>query len=85
MTIETKEQAIERGRADGIEDVENVLNEQGRDVVIATLRPGHVEWDEGAVNAGVAQIVGVPDALHEDYYRAYAAAARGRANEIARG
>lgn len=79
----TKEQAIEAGAQDGIDDVETVLEEQGRDVVIATLKPGHVAWDEGAINAGAAKLSGIPDEHHEAYYEAYAKAARARAEEIA--
>jgi hypothetical protein len=74
--------AVVQGEFDGIEDVETVLEEQGRDVVIATLAPGHVAWDEGAINAGAAKLVGIPDEHHEAYYAAYARAARARAEEI---
>lgn len=79
----TRKQAERLGRRDGIEDVDTVLAEQGRDSVIATLAPGSVSWDEGAINAGVARIVGVPERLERVYYRAYDEGARARAQEIA--
>lgn len=81
--ITTRAQAISRGRKDGVDDVNTVLNEQGEDVVIGTLVPGHYEWDHGARNAGVAKIVGVPERFHENYYDAYAKAARTRAEGLA--
>lgn len=79
----TKQEAISKGVVDGVEDVETVLEEQGLDVVVATLKPGHVGWDEGAINAGAAQLSGVPSEHEEAYYEAYAAAARARAEELA--
>lgn len=79
----TKQEAINKGKADGITDVETVLEEQGPDVVAATLQPGHVGWDEGAINAGAARLSGVPTEHEEAYYEAYAAAARTRAEEVA--
>lgn len=79
----TKQQAIRLGRKDGEADVRNVLEEQGIDVVRATLAPGHVGWDEGAINAGAAAIVGVPDDLHADYYAAYRDAAAALARKLA--
>lgn len=78
-----REQAIALGAADGQEDVETVLAEQGRDVVIATLKPGHLGWDEGARNAGVAQMQKVPSQHEEAYYEAYAEAGRARAEMVA--
>lgn len=76
--------AVVLGRQDGIEDVETVLAEQGLAVVRATLAPGHVGWDEGAINAGVAELRHVPPEYHEAYYRAYAESARERAEELVR-
>ena len=72
----TKQEAIELGRKDGEEDVLTVLVEQGIGIVRATLSPGHLGWDEGAINAGAAQFAGVPDELRADYYEAYRVAAR---------
>lgn len=71
----TKQQAIDLGRKDGEADVRNVLDEQGIDVIRATLKPGHVAWDEGAINAGAAALSGVPEKLHAAYYAAYRVAA----------
>jgi hypothetical protein len=72
-----------RGALDGVEDVETVLKEQGIEAVRATMRPGHVGWDEGAINAGAHRTAGVPEELSEAYYTAYAKAARARAEELA--
>jgi len=80
--VMTREQAIELGRQDGIEDVETVLAEQGIEAVRATLAPGHLGWDEGAINAGVAQIRGVPEEHRTAYYEEYARTARARAGEV---
>jgi hypothetical protein len=60
----------------------DVLNEQGRDVVLATLKPGHLSWNEGAINAGAHRIAGVPDEHRAAYYEAYERAAREKAEEI---
>lgn len=72
----TKQEAVARGIDDGIEDVRCVLEEQGMDVVRATLKPGHVGWDEGAIIAGAAHLSGIPEEHEEAYYTAYAKAAR---------
>lgn len=72
----TRQEAVDRGIEDGIEDVRCVLAEQGMDVIRATLRPSHVGWDEGAIIAGAAHISGVPEELEETYYAVYAKAAR---------
>lgn len=37
-----RNEAIKLGEQDGVEDVDTVLEEQGLDVVLATLKPGHV-------------------------------------------
>lgn len=71
-----------KGAEGGVEDVETVLREQGRDVVIATLTPGHLGWDEGAINAAAHRADGVEDDFQDLYYKAYATAARKRAEEI---
>ena len=76
-------QAREKGAEDGVEDVETVLAEQGREVVVATLSPHHLDWDEAAINAGAHRIVGIPDSHADAYYAAYSKAARERAEEIA--
>lgn len=77
------------GTEDGTEDVDTVLAEQGRDVVIATLASGHVGWDEGAINAGAHKFRpdgrNWTDEQRAAYYEAYAVAGRSRALEISRG
>ncbi len=78
----SESRAIEMGTAHGIEAVMDVLNEQGVDAVRACQRPGHVGWDESAINAGVARIVGVPEELESAYYAAYAKAAHAKAEEL---
>lgn len=84
LVVAAEQTARERGAAAGHADVENVLAEQGLDVVRATLSPGHVDWDEGAINAGAAEIDGVrADELRQAYYEAYRVAARKRAEELA--
>lgn len=74
--------AAKLGEEDGIEDVNTVLREQGRDVVIATLREGHLGWDEAARNAGAHKNRGIGPDYVEPYYIAYESAARMRAVEI---
>lgn len=78
----TAERAAELGRRDGVAEVVDVLNEQGRDVVLATLRPGHLAWDEGARNNDCHKFSNVPEQHREAYYRAYEQAARAKAEEI---
>lgn len=78
----TRNEAISIGRRHGRHDVRTVLAEQGIEAVRATLAPGHLDWDEGAINAGAAQFVGVPEALRADYYEAYRIAARELAVEL---
>jgi vacuolar-type H+-ATPase subunit H len=78
----TEAAAIELGRKAGREEVETVWNEQGREAVEGTLKPGVLGWDEAAINAGCAKISRVPPNLEEAYYRAYASAARARAEEL---
>ena len=78
----TSAEAARRGKAGGIEDVETVLREQGVDVVIATLAPSHLDWDESAINAGAHRFHCVPERFRDAYYRAYAAAAREYAEEL---
>ena len=78
----TFEQATALGRKDGEADVREVLAEQGLDVIKATLAPGHVSWDEGAINAGAAALAGVPEKFHRAYYEAYRDAARALAVEL---
>ena len=81
--INTEAQAITAGKRDGTADVEAVLREQGLAGVVASLQPGQPEWDEGAINAGAAEIVGIPAKFRAKYYRAYAEAGRVRAAQIA--
>jgi hypothetical protein len=71
-----------KGAAGGVEDVDTVLREQGREVVIAAIAPGHLGWDDAAINAAAHRVDGVPDSLKDVYYRAYARAARERAVQI---
>jgi hypothetical protein len=75
--------ANDAGERDGRAEVDDVLATQGRDVVAATLRAGHVAWDDGARNARAAHLTGIGDAHEEVYYRAYERAARARAQAIA--
>lgn len=78
----SEQEVITLAESDGVEDVNTVLDEQGIDVVIATLAPGHVAWDEAAINAGVAEQQNVPREHRELYYSNYARAARERAEEL---
>jgi hypothetical protein len=75
-------EAWDKGSEDGIENVDDVLREQGADAVIATLAAGCLGWDEAAINAGAHKIAGIADDMKDVYYRAYAKAARERAEEI---
>lgn len=84
MGKRSKARAIRLGAEHGIEEVETVLREQGAEVVIGTLSPGHLEWDEGAINGGAAEYAGVPRRHERAYYLAYSKAARARAEEIER-
>ena len=81
-TITTAEQARAQGESDGAEEVATVRNEQGDDVVIATLARGHVGWDEGAVNASAHRLAGVPEEHRDAYYEGYEAAARKAAERV---
>lgn len=74
--------AWDKGIDDGWEEVETVLREQGRDVVVATLKPGHLGWDEGAINAGAHKLSGIPDEMRDVYYRGYEYGARQRAEQV---
>lgn len=74
--------AWNKGIDAGFEDVENVLREQGRDAVIATLVPGHLGWDEAAINAQAHRVDKIPEGLKDVYYAGYAMGARDRAVEI---
>ena len=78
----TDQEARDLGTAGGIEDVENVLAEQGIDVIRATLAPGHLGWDEAAINAAAHTFDGVPEEHRAAYYEAYASAARQHADEL---
>lgn len=75
-----------RGDEHGVANVEVVLGEHGAEAVIGTLAPGCDEWDEAARNADAHTFVlGAEEWQEEDierYYRAYAAAARRRAEQI---
>lgn len=75
-------QAKAIGTIDGISEVNDVLREQGAATVIATLRPGHLGWDEGAINNAAHRFRGVPEKLAKTYYRAYEKAAVSRAKQI---
>jgi hypothetical protein len=81
----TESEAIERGRVDGIHDVETVLAEQGLDAVEASLAPDQLAWDAAAINAGAAEIRGVPAEHREAYYAEYARAARAHALSLTAG
>lgn len=79
----TEARAIELGTAGGIADADTVFDEQGLDVIRQTLAPGHVAWDEAAINAGAAEVNKVPAELHDAYYAAYTRAGAKRAQELA--
>lgn len=78
----TKDEAIKLGEAAGIEAVDDVYNEQGIDAVVACQRPGHDDWDEAAIAAGVHRINDVPEELRDEYYGAYNRAANMHAEEL---
>ena len=59
-----------------------MLEQQGRDAVVATLAPGHLAWDEEAINAGAAGSRGIAREDESAYYEAYARAARQQAEAI---
>jgi predicted transcriptional regulator len=72
--VSCRRQAERRGLADGADDVhEWVIDQQIQDPTVdvdALVVP--VEgWDEAAINAGVAEIQGVPVRWRDVYYRAY--------------
>lgn len=78
-----KSEAIRLGERDGVAEVEDVLQNQGRNVVIATLCEGHLGWDEEAIGAAAHRYSGVPEDLSGAYYEAYARAAREHAQQVA--
>jgi hypothetical protein len=83
-TIEAK------GAAAGAEAVDVVAEEQAQDrspaeirqALLGTIAPGVLEWDESAINGGVARLVDIPPVLEDVYYAAYAAGARARVVEL---
>ncbi len=56
--------------ADGLAEVNNVL------------RPGHLGWDEDAINNATHRFRNVPERLAKTYYKAYEKAAISRAKQI---
>jgi hypothetical protein len=70
------------GAAGGVDDVDNVLAEQGLDVVRATLARGHLGWDEGARDAGAHRHEGIGRGFVDAYYEAYRDSARVRAEAL---
>lgn len=75
------------GYVDGVDEVDTVAAEQGLDVVLATLAPGCLGWDEGARHAGAYEDAvrnGAPDGHEEAYYRGYARGGRERAERYGR-
>jgi len=75
------DEARQLGEKAGREDVDNVYNEQGIDALRECQQPGHLDWDEGAINAQAHATDGVPEELREAYYAAYSAAANALANQ----
>jgi len=86
MAIKSKAKlaAQRKGARAGRGEVRDMLREQGLGAVLGTLRDGHVAWDEGAINAGAAEIEGIPSRLEQAYYRAYAAAAAAEVDRLSR-
>lgn len=75
-------EAIEAGEEDGAEEATNVYNEQGAEVVRATLKPGHLGWDEQAAGARTHAMRGIPEDFAPAYYRAYERSARATAERL---
>ena len=80
-------EARKRGREDGAHDVREVVNEERThakkvELLRRSLRPGALGWDEAAINAGVARIVGIPARLERAYYEAYANGANKEARAL---
>lgn len=75
----TRKEATTRGLADGEEAVDEHDNENpDADWSSQGLNRG---WDEAAINAGAAEIVGIPRPHREAYYKAYT---KGAAAAVAR-
>ncbi len=74
------ETARELGAKAGRDEVNEIYNEQGVDVLRECQRPGHLDWDEGAINAQCHAVDDVPDELRDVYYTAYNDAANELAN-----
>lgn len=83
-TTVTREKATELGKADGYEAASAVCEERGVDALRRHQSPGHVDWDEGAINAQAHATRGVPEALKGAYYSAYSASANATANRLIR-
>jgi len=73
--------AVLVGVRDGLNAVDTLLNEEGRDAVLKTLR-GQEDWDFEARNADTAGHRGIAVGSREAYYRAYGQIARCRAEQI---
>jgi len=74
--------AVLVGVRDGLNAVDTLLNAEGRDAVLKTLRPGQEDWDFEARNADAAGHRGIAKGSREAYYRAYGRVARCRAEQI---
>ena len=70
VIITTRRQIIRLASRHGREAVQEFANENPGEAVPA------VGWDEPAISAGVARLVGVPERWAPLYYRAYESAAR---------
>ena len=75
----TRRQARRLGATDGAEDVEIFAREQGEQALLDASVSG---WDEGAINAGVADLQRVPRHLQDAYYVAYERAAQRAARRL---
>lgn len=88
---------IEQAKADGAEAVDTYYNEDLDDLATeeqiaklqATIAPGHLSWDEAAINAGAYQLsCSELEGYSEDqttrdlYYRTYDAAARSAVEQL---
>ena len=81
------------GAAAGIEEVDDFASvcewrDEGRfappnaDELLATIAPGQLGWDEGAISAGAAELDRCPKGCEQAYYRAYQAGAVARVYEL---
>ena len=63
-------------------DGEVLIVEEVNDALLATLRPSHGAWSEGAMNAQAHKIDGADERYAAEYYRAYDEGAKRRISEL---